>query len=582
MPDKIAELVDSMLNHDPLCRPQSAQEVAELLAPFCDATAPQSLVRAALNCSDDQDQQLNSQLNYSHLKRNVDGDNAGKTKSRWPRWIAAAFLPLAFFAGILITVTTDKGTLVIESDEPGVTVKVTQGDRVVDTLRVEKQPSVLRLYSGKYIVELTGVEGDGLEISDSKVALNRGEKQIVRIQQRKIAADTDAANPDALLSESDENRFQGKPLAYWMNMLGREKDVATIAQAMQAVSTLAENDEDRLDAARQCMQVARRLGGIILTGRPSGMNGSPDASGWFMTELNEIYPTFFPEPGLQVIIEELQHGTERSAQACFLFLSSYSFEFGNQGMSNDIAFSLREHYAEMAKSDAGRAQLRKLDSLLEKIILRARNLNSGVKASDMSNIAIGNRYLAESGTTLRVEILQALGEDLSEHPHVVEWAKRTLKAAMDAIETGAGLGAMSARSSPLLPHYVPAIQRALANQDYNSLPIALALLEPRNATNQAELTEAFTKLARDKPQVVVTAIVKHLERAQPSLGFVFGIQDPSARLARLKIAKETLLSNPPESPIVIKALNHALLVKDSTCIFGKEDIEELLRHFSGN
>ena len=69
----------------------------------------------------------------------------------------------------------------IESDEPGVSVNVTQGDKVVESLRVEKQPSVLRLHSGKYIVELTGVEGDGLEISDARVALTRGEKQVVRI-----------------------------------------------------------------------------------------------------------------------------------------------------------------------------------------------------------------------------------------------------------------------------------------------------------------------------------------------------------------------------------------------------------------
>ena len=32
-------------------------------------------------------------------------------------------------------------------------------------------------------------------------------------------------------SDSSAAQFQGKPLAYWMDLLNREKDIATIAQS---------------------------------------------------------------------------------------------------------------------------------------------------------------------------------------------------------------------------------------------------------------------------------------------------------------------------------------------------------------
>jgi hypothetical protein len=112
--------------------------------------------------------------------------------------------------------------------------------------------------------------------------------------------------------------------------------------------------------------------------------------------------------------------------------------------------------------------------------------------------------------------------------------------------------------------------------EHNRLPIALALLEPPSGTNEVELTEALSKLVKEKPQDVANAIVKHLERSQKDLGFGHVNQDRSQLVARLKIAKETLLANPPESAIVLKALKHAKDVKDPTSIFGEKDIEELI------
>lgn len=602
--DEIAQLVDRMLSHDPASRPQSAEEIAELLSPYCDSLAPQSLIRAALNCPDEQDEQLNSQLHFSPLPASIEVDHSGRSNSRWTKWIAVGLIPLAFFAGILITVTTDKGTLVIESDEPGVTVNVTQGEKVVETLRVEKQPSSLRLQSGKYTVELTGVEGDGLEINDSHVALTRGEKQVVRIQRRNT---TDAELAPA---DSNENQFQGKSFAYWMKLLEREKDVAMIAQAMQAVSLLAETEQARLEAARKCMLIARRLGGFIQSGRPSALNGlnsNPDSSGWFMTELVDIYPKFFPQPGLQVIIEELEHGNERSAQACMLFLSMFANSYGTV---NSSALGLSQYYAEMSKTESGRAQLRKLEKLLEAKIERS----TQAKESSTGDLAFGHRRIADHGIVRRIEVLRALGEDISNYPQVVAWAKKLISDAIEKIESkqprpdmggmgggivtgmggmggmgmsaggmggmgmsGSGLGGIYNRS-PIDARTAINIQQALSKQSYNPLPILLAFLEPAGLADETELTRAFTDIAKDKPNEASTAVVTHLERAQSS-GFG-GSMIQLASAERIKIAKEVLLANPPDSIRVVKALAHALEVSDPSCIFNKEDIEELLREMT--
>ncbi len=602
IPIEVAQLVDRMLSHDPQFRPQSAQEVAESLAPFCEADALQSLIRAALSCPEDPDQQPNSQLQFNQLTPLAALDNSGKSKSRWPFWMAAAIVPLAFFAGILITVTTDKGTLVIESEEPGVSVNVTQGDKVVETLRVEKQPSVLRLQSGKYIVELKGVEGDGLEVSDSRVALTRGDKQVVRIQQRRSATDT-----ETIYTDSSKSQFQGKSIGYWMDLLDREKDIATIAQAMQAVELLAETEQARLEAARKCMLIARRLGGLVQSGRGTAANANPDASGWFMTEFIEVFPKFLPEPGFQVLVEELEHGTERSAQTCFLFLSSFSNTFGQSAPSS----GLKLYFKQLAASEAGRDQLIKLDKLLEKQILRASQATKSPNTPntvDFNSFEFGRSVIADEGVLKRIDVLNALDEDLSNHPQVAEWAKNRLAKAQATLEgtqpppgnasfggmggmggmgdspggmsgiLGGGYGGMGLLTrSPLDPRIAMSIQKALSKQEYNPVPIILAYLEPADFfPTEIPLDSAFTTISNERPKEAAIAIVKHFERAQANEVFRSGTLND----ARAKLAKEILLANPPDSIEVVKALAHAKAVQDPTSIFKKEDIDDLLRHMA--
>ena len=337
VPAEIMELVDAMLSHDPLQRPKSADEVARSLAPYCDATGPHSLIRAALSADDDQAELLSGSRQTNPLMVDAEAQTHGiRSKNRWPLWIAAALLPIAFFAGILISVTTDQGTLVIESDEPGVSVNVTQGDKVVESFRVEQSEKSVRLHSGKYRIELSGVESDGMEISDAMVLLTRGEKQVVKIKRQATAANIEEA-----ASDDAGSYFQGKSFSHWMGVLEREKDIAVMAQAMHAVKLLAESDAQKAAAARKCLLPARQLGGFTMGSRPTEGHASNNASGWFMTELVDSFSSFFPEPGFTAVIEELEQGNELSAQSCSVLLACFQQGTVNYGARTN--YLLNDH-----------------------------------------------------------------------------------------------------------------------------------------------------------------------------------------------------------------------------------------------
>ena len=201
----------------------------------------------------------------------------------------------------------------------------------------------------------------------------------------------------------------------------------------------------------------------------------------------------------------------------------------------------------------------------------------------------------------RIEVLNALGEDISNHPQVVEWAKRTLADAQAILGgkqpqlgnasmgggmggMGGGMGSMGGITrtfirSPLDPRTAITIQKALRMQEYDAIPIILAYLEPADFfVTEIPLDSAFTTIAEERPTEAAIAIVKHFERAQPPNGFGSSTQIKSD--AQVKFATKTLLANPPDSIEVVKALAHAKAVQDPTSIFKKEDIDDLLRQIA--
>lgn len=93
---------------------------------------------------------------------------------------AAAFAFSLIFAGVLIVLELNKGTLSIESEADDVPIRIMQGDDVVEKLTVTKSGSSVRIAAGTYTIEVDG-EFEGISLKDNIVSLKRSGTETVRI-----------------------------------------------------------------------------------------------------------------------------------------------------------------------------------------------------------------------------------------------------------------------------------------------------------------------------------------------------------------------------------------------------------------
>ncbi|QEG43084.1 protein kinase domain-containing protein [Roseimaritima ulvae] len=127
-------------------------------------------------------------------------------RSHRPPWIkvamAAAFAFAMLFAGVLLVLETNKGTIRIETNsDSDIPIVIRQGDKTVEHLTVTQQGTAIRLKAGTYIIE---VEGDDtqLMIKGGQVTLTRQGTWLAIITETKTTGTppsnvplTTAANP---------------------------------------------------------------------------------------------------------------------------------------------------------------------------------------------------------------------------------------------------------------------------------------------------------------------------------------------------------------------------------------------------
>jgi WD40 repeat protein/tRNA A-37 threonylcarbamoyl transferase component Bud32 len=146
MPAGLDRVVGRMLAKDPRQRYQTPRELAEALAPYAagkskPARPPRRFLRVAL---------------------------------------AASVLAVLVAALTIYRIATDRGDIVIETDDPDVEVMVRKNGELV-TILDGKTKQKVTLYSAEYTLSLTGdAEGLKLEMPPTLV-LRRGDKQIVKI-----------------------------------------------------------------------------------------------------------------------------------------------------------------------------------------------------------------------------------------------------------------------------------------------------------------------------------------------------------------------------------------------------------------
>ncbi|TWT96321.1 protein kinase domain-containing protein [Neorhodopirellula pilleata] len=214
LPQPLIELVDRTLSTDPELRPQSMQQFAELLQPFCD---PQELVGL---CGDAKQR---SQLESDHATiygnslseprpddRHVDfrsgahdaadaasqspPDDLNPTRRRGIGRGVGLFGGLAMMAiaGVIWLQTTEGGYLKIEAD-PSIEVKVEVIPLVDDSntpplhvIRVGSTAGVVWLRSGQYKIRIQGEPDDDLSLDETQFELTRGELKLVQVRRTTV------------------------------------------------------------------------------------------------------------------------------------------------------------------------------------------------------------------------------------------------------------------------------------------------------------------------------------------------------------------------------------------------------------
>lgn len=123
------------------------------------------------------------------------------------KFIAAAVFAFALvFAGVVIALELNKGTLTVKSDVEDIRVRITRGDELIDELEVTKTGQSVRVAAGQYNVEVIG-ETDDLIVENGQVTLHRAGLEVVRIVHN--------ANKGAATSTAGKNLSADQ----WLNKL---------------------------------------------------------------------------------------------------------------------------------------------------------------------------------------------------------------------------------------------------------------------------------------------------------------------------------------------------------------------------
>ncbi len=182
-PSGLVRLIQQLLSRDPAARPASAAHIAESLLPFCEG---HDVVNLLARCRERATSAVSRE--ESLLMPTARTTPAPPTSPPRNNWIAIAWLsPIAILAGIFITLETQKGQLVIESEVAGVKVNVLRDGKFYEQLQVKTGAESTRLFADKYSIEIDSAS-DELAIDQSSVEIRSRGTVVARVTRKTVAA----------------------------------------------------------------------------------------------------------------------------------------------------------------------------------------------------------------------------------------------------------------------------------------------------------------------------------------------------------------------------------------------------------
>ncbi|MEP5988736.1 serine/threonine protein kinase, partial [Rhodopirellula bahusiensis] len=183
VPEDLNQVVADLLQRQAADRPSSAAEVADSLVRFADdpelsdRRGLKRLIAQALRNDDPEPPAWSTAA--------VPAPDPSRSPPRrfnrtWMLGLGGCFLCL--LAAIVVTIQTDRGTLVIESPQDDLQIEIVRGDQAVEELEVETGGNAITLRSGTYNVRLKA-KSDGITLSHNQVTVRRGEETVVQVHQ---------------------------------------------------------------------------------------------------------------------------------------------------------------------------------------------------------------------------------------------------------------------------------------------------------------------------------------------------------------------------------------------------------------
>jgi WD40 repeat protein/tRNA A-37 threonylcarbamoyl transferase component Bud32 len=158
VPPALAAVVERLLAKDPCQRYQTPAEAAQALVPFLRVGPP---VPVAIP-----------------VPPSVE-EGPARRRGRWPWAVAAVVLGIALLLGVILRIGTDKGEIVLETEDENVEVQVKQNGKLV-TILDKKTNQKVELRDGEYVAEL-GKGSEGVVIEADHYTIKRGQQTIVKV-----------------------------------------------------------------------------------------------------------------------------------------------------------------------------------------------------------------------------------------------------------------------------------------------------------------------------------------------------------------------------------------------------------------
>jgi serine/threonine protein kinase len=278
LPDDLANIVDRLLMRDANRRPQTAQEIAESLEPFCSGHQLDDLLQRGVRKHEERrianrDDEAPAEPHAAEISpialRNLQ-PNTAQQELRHPGLqpemsrqqgggIRRVITACAALAGItvlaaVIWLQTDKGMLKIESAGNQIPVEIRRGSEVVESLTLIAGTNQVQLRSGHYEIILP-VEYDNLKVQNGSVEIHRGGNWIARVTETadKIARVTETAGKQLLLAGVDQPQeneataeltYEGKTFDDWNRIVSTERSPEELTKAIKALCKLGRGHRD--------------------------------------------------------------------------------------------------------------------------------------------------------------------------------------------------------------------------------------------------------------------------------------------------------------------------------------------------